>query len=129
MARVIELTISPFKGKFAGKELAMIRDSIFRLPLTQVLRLEIALGLQKLYDLYTIGGFLLAWREPQNRRYLEAVFDSPEQAHNAVATFAAWLSVGLPPAALSVEAWWPSGPSGVLVQELGTPSAGNTTYS
>ncbi len=84
----------------------MNRNPIIRLPLLEVLRPEIAMALAQVYGICTIGGFLTAWRIPQNRPLIEQVFDSPEQAHNALATFAAWLGLALPPAPATVRAWW-----------------------
>lgn len=84
----------------------MNRNPIIRLPLLEVLRPEIALALAQMYGICTIGGFLTAWRIRENRPLIEQVFDSPGQAHNAVATFAAWLGLSPTPAPMSVKAWW-----------------------
>jgi len=87
----------------------MKSSPINNLPLADVLRADIALALQQLYGLQTVGGFLGAWRNPGNRKYIEDVFDSPAQARNAVATFATWLGMAIPPTAATVHAWWRGG--------------------
>ena len=48
-----------------------------------VMRSEIALPLQHMLKLYTVGCFLKAWRNPKNHKSIEQVFDSPEQASPA----------------------------------------------
>ena len=85
----------------------MFRNPILRLPLIDVLRAEFALSLQQLYGVCTIGGFLGAWRRPENRRLMENLFDSPQQAQHARAAFAAWLNdAALPRTAFAGQAWW-----------------------
>jgi len=66
-----------------------IRD----LPLTQIMRPEIALTLQHVLRIYTVGSLLDAWRIPKSQRSIEQVFESPQQARHAVATCATWLGV------------------------------------
>jgi hypothetical protein len=86
----------------------MAKNPILDLPLTDVMRSEIALPLQHVLRLYTVGSFLNAWRNPKNHRSIEQVFDSPQQARHAIATCAAWLGVqslaSHPTAA--TDAWW-----------------------
>ena len=86
----------------------MARNPILDLPLSDVMRSEIALPLQHVMKLYTVGSFLSAWRNPKNHKSIEQVFDSPQQARHAVATCAAWLGVqtlASPPNAAAA-AWW-----------------------
>jgi len=85
------------------------RNPILDLPLADVMRSEIALQLQRMLNLQTVGSFLKAWGNPRNHKNIEQVFDSPEQAHHAAATCAAWLgiriAVGHDP---KLGWWWPS---------------------
>lgn len=67
------------------------RRHILDLPLDAVLRPDLALPLQQVLNLYTVGQFLLAWGDPCRQRSVAAVFDSPLQARQAVATCANWL--------------------------------------
>lgn len=87
-------------------------NPILRLPLERVLRPEIAIVLAQMYGLHTLGSLLSAWRDPRNREVIEKMFDTPQQAHHAVATFACWLSAGLPLALMSVREWWPKPAAG-----------------
>jgi hypothetical protein len=85
------------------------RNPILDLPLMDIMRSEIALPLQRMLNLYTVGNFLRAWGNPKNHRNIEQVFDSPQQAHHAAAVCAAWLgikiSVGHDP---NLGWWWPA---------------------
>ncbi len=58
----------------------MPKNPIVDLPLSQVMRSEIAQTLQQVLKIYTVGNLLTAWRSPKNQRNIEQVFDSPEQA-------------------------------------------------
>src|SRR4028118_647142 len=69
------------------------RNPILDLPLSAVMRSEIALPLQHVLRLYTVGSLLHAWRNPKNHRSIEQVFDSPQQARHAIAVCAAWMGV------------------------------------
>ena len=71
----------------------MMKNPIRELPLTQVMRPEIALTLQHVLRIYTVGSLLDAWRNPKSQRSIEQVFESPQQARHAVATCATWLGV------------------------------------
>ena len=86
----------------------MARNPILDLPLTNVMRSEIALPLQHMLNLYTVGNFLNAWRNPRNHASIERVFDSPNQARHAVAVLAAWLGVNTHASVETVAAWWVS---------------------
>ena len=84
----------------------MSRNPVLDLPLADVMRSEIALPLQHVLKLYTVGSLLNAWRNPKNHRSIEQVFDSPQQARHAVAVCAAWLGVQTLAAPNPVPAWW-----------------------
>ncbi|HMB94542.1 MAG TPA: hypothetical protein VKK61_00740 [Tepidisphaeraceae bacterium] len=88
----------------------MRKNPILDLPLTDVMRMEIALPLQHVLQLYTVGCFLQAWANPKNQKSIEQVFDSPEQARHAVTVCAAWLGVrsAFVPAPISLVKWWRS---------------------
>ena len=82
--------------------------AILDLPLTNVIKQEYALTLQHVLKLYTVGNLLGAWRTPSNQQSIEDVFDTPEQAHHAIATCAAWLGYHIVAAPCPVPAWWHS---------------------
>jgi hypothetical protein len=84
----------------------MSRNPILDVPLTSVMRLQIALPLQQVLHLQTIGSLLKAWRNPKNQKSIEQVFDSPEQARHAIAVCATWLGVQCAPSAGVVAPWW-----------------------
>ena len=84
----------------------MHRNPILDLPLSAVLRTEIALPLQQILTINTVGALLTAWRSPLNHPHIEDLFDSPAQARNAIATCATWLGVRMQPASGSVGGWW-----------------------
>jgi hypothetical protein len=84
----------------------MSRNPILDLPLADVMRSEIALPLQHVLRIYTVGSLLSAWRNPKNHRSIEQVFDSPQQARHAIAVCAAWLGVQTMAAPNPVPEWW-----------------------
>jgi hypothetical protein len=84
----------------------MTRNPILGLPLNEVMRSDIALPLQQVLKVYTVGNFLSAWRNPRSQKSIEQCFETPQQARHAAATCAAWLGVGVPPTAGPVAAWW-----------------------
>jgi hypothetical protein len=84
----------------------MARNPILDLPLMKIMRSEIALPLQHVLHLYTVGNFLIAWGNPRNHASIERVFDSPEQAHHAAATCAAWLGIKIAVAHDPSQGWW-----------------------
>ena len=84
----------------------MSKNPVLDLPLSAVMRPEIALPLQHILNLYTVGSLLKAWRSPRNHSSIEQVFDTPEQARHAVAVCAAWLGVQTRPSHEPVPAWW-----------------------
>ena len=86
----------------------MSKNPILQLPLSDVMRSEIALPLQHVLKLPTVGSLLNAWRNPKNHRSIEQVFDTPQQARHAVAVCAAWLGVSTlaSPPNVANAAWW-----------------------
>lgn len=84
-----------------------MRNPILDLPLSAVMRTEIALPLQQVLHLPTVGSLLKAWRNPKNHKSIEQVFDSPEQARHAVTVCATWLGIECAPSNKLVPAWWP----------------------
>jgi hypothetical protein len=84
----------------------MNRNPILNLPLDAVMRKEIALPLQQILNINTVGALLSAWRSPRNHHSIENLFDSPAQARNAVATCATWLGVHMKPTSSPVSGWW-----------------------
>ena len=83
-----------------------MKNPVLALPLSTVMRREIALPLQQMLHIYTVGCLLKAWRSPRSQKSIEQLFDSPEQARHAVATCAAWLGVRTLATHEPVPAWW-----------------------
>jgi hypothetical protein len=90
------------------RENAMIRNPILDLPLSQVMRPEIALSLQDVLKIYTVGNLLKAWRNPRLHRTIEQMFDCPADARNAVAICSTWLGVRTLATHKPVDGWWRS---------------------
>jgi hypothetical protein len=67
------------------------RNPILDVPLTSVLRPEIALSLQQVLRVYTVGNLVESWQDPRDQRRIEQLFESPDQARHAVSVCAAWL--------------------------------------
>ncbi len=82
-----------------------MKNPVLDLPLTAVMRTEIALPLQVM-NIYTVGNLLRAWRNPKNHRNIEQIFDSPEQARHAAATCAAWLGIRIRAEHKMAGGWW-----------------------
>jgi len=74
-----------------------MRNPVLDLPLTAVMRSEIALPLQQVLKIPTVGSFLKAWRSPKRQRDIERLFDTPQQARHAATICAAWLGFETPP--------------------------------
>jgi uncharacterized protein YndB with AHSA1/START domain len=70
------------------------------------MRTEIALPLQHVFRLYTVGNFLNAWRNPKNHKSIEQVFDTPQQARHAAAVCATWLGIQAVVAPNPIPEWW-----------------------
>jgi hypothetical protein len=83
-----------------------MKNPVLALPLSAVMRPEIAMPLQQMLQLYTVGCFLRAWRNPRNHRSIEQIFDTPEQARHAATTCAAWLGIRTHASHEIVPAWW-----------------------
>jgi hypothetical protein len=83
-----------------------MRNPILDLPLSAVMRREIALPLQRMLHLPTVGSLLKAWQNPRSRALIERIFDSPEQARHAVTVCAAWFGVQCAPSMKLVPPWW-----------------------
>lgn len=84
----------------------MTTNAIMLLPLTEVLRSEIALSLVHILRLNTVGSLLVTWRSPRGQTAIERAFESPLQARHAMATLEAWTGLNEPPAPVEVPAWW-----------------------
>ena len=85
---------------------ASMKNPVLSLPLSTVMRSEIALPLQQMLNIYTVGCLLRAWRSPKRQRSIEKLFDTPEQARHAAATCAAWLGFNTQALHEPVPAWW-----------------------
>lgn len=86
----------------------MSKNPVLDVPLSAVIRTEIALPLQHVLKLHTVGSLLKAWRNPRNHRGIEQLFDSPEQARQAVAVCATWLGIQTMAHHEPAPAWWSS---------------------
>jgi hypothetical protein len=84
----------------------MSTNPVMDLPLGEVVKPEIALSLQYVLDIYTVGNLLKAWRNSKNHRSIEELFDTPEQARNCVAICAHWLGVRTLATTKPVDGWW-----------------------
>jgi len=84
----------------------MAKHPILDVPLDQVIRPDIAMPLQQMLRLYTVGNLLSAWRSPRNQRSIEQIFESPAQARHAIAVCTTWLGYETAPLSSPVPAWW-----------------------
>jgi hypothetical protein len=84
----------------------MGNNPILDLPLTEVMRREIALQLQQMLHVHTVGHLLYSWRQPGIQRKIEQIFDTPEQARHAVAVCSTWLGFQSGPAPMGMRQWW-----------------------
>lgn len=82
------------------------RNPILDVSLGAVMRPEIALPLQHILKIYTVGNLLTSWRNVKNHRSIEQVFDTPQQARHAIAVCATWLGIRTMAAPNPVPAWW-----------------------
>lgn len=78
------------------------RDLILDVPLTSLFRPEIALTLQQVLRIYTVGNLLEAWNSPRQQRRIEQLFDSPDQAQHALSVCFAWMGTQ-PPVTMQVQ--------------------------
>jgi len=67
------------------------RNRILDVPLTSVLKPQIALSLQQVLRLYTVGNLLDLWQDPRDQRRIEQLFETSEQARHTISVCAAWL--------------------------------------
>jgi hypothetical protein len=86
----------------------MARNPVLDVPLHEVIRQDIALPLQHVLNVYTVGGLLSAWRNPKNHKSIEQVFETPQQARHAVSVCAAFLGVSTQAVAGTMPQWWAS---------------------
>jgi len=87
----------------------MPRNILLDVPLHNVMRSEIALPLQHVLHLYTVGSFLRAWRIPRQQKNIQLLFDTPEQAQHAASVYAAWVGWrGMQHYPQAATAWWPT---------------------
>jgi len=85
----------------------MTRNPVLDLPLNEVMKPDIALTLQHILQIYTVGNFLKAWRNPKNHKSIEQVFSSPQEARHAAAICANWLGIRTLAAPDSaIPGWW-----------------------
>jgi hypothetical protein len=84
------------------------KNPILQVRLDEVMRSEIAMPLQQVLRIYTVGAFLTAWANPRNQKSIEQVFDNPQQARHAASVCAAWLGVrsAFTPMPLPISGWW-----------------------
>jgi hypothetical protein len=93
------------KAREGKGEKAMSRNPVLDVPLTQVIRQDISLPLQHL-KVFTVGGLLMAWRNPKSQKHIEQFFESPEQARHAVSVCATFLGVQSHFVTGDVQQWW-----------------------
>jgi hypothetical protein len=84
----------------------MDRNPNLDMPLTMVLKKEIALSLQRVAQIYTVGGLLEKWGKGRGQREVEELFDTPEQARQAVAVCATWVGGQTTLKTGVVTTWW-----------------------
>lgn len=85
----------------------MPKNPVLDLPLTAVMRSEIALPLQQILNIPTVGCLLDAWQDPQAQKDIEEVFESPGQARHAVSVCATWAGYQVAPVHPSGSTeWW-----------------------
>jgi hypothetical protein len=86
----------------------MTLGPILDLPLNQILRAEIAMSLQQVMGIYTVGQLFFEWRDAKKQKSIVQLFDSPEQARHCLAICSHWLGVRTPATHKPIEGWWPS---------------------
>lgn len=94
------------QSKTPASDTGRIGHPILDWPLTRVMSAEYALPLQHVLGLYTVGNLLSAWQEATAQKSIEEIFQSPDQAHQAIATCAAWVGFRIVAAPAVVPAWW-----------------------
>lgn len=81
-------------------------SAVLRMPLRQFMRADIALQLEHLYAIHSVGGFLNAWRRPDLQPRIELAFETTGQARQAAAVCLAWLGQPAMFVPSPVPAWW-----------------------
>lgn len=81
-------------------------DQVEALSLSSILRPEIALPLAQLLNIYTVGALLAKWRSPRDKQNIERLFESPEQARQAVGVCGGWVGITARAGHRPVAAWW-----------------------
>jgi hypothetical protein len=104
--RLLIAMIDRTRGASGHMSTSSNRNPILDLPLSEVMRSEIALTLQHVLQIYTVGNFLRAWRNPKNHKSIEQVFDTPQQARHAAATCAHWLGIKTLASPSTIPSWW-----------------------
>lgn len=87
------------QGRRPVVQFASFNHPVLDVPLADVLRADIALPLQHLLKIYTVGSFLRAWENPAAQPSITHLFDSADDAHSAAAlcaTWAGWTNAALP---------------------------------
>jgi hypothetical protein len=83
-------------------------NPVINVPLSQVMRSEIALPLGHIMNIHTVGQFVRAWRSPRNQKSIEQIFDTPEQARNAAAICSTWVGATNRATTMTANTWWVS---------------------
>ncbi len=81
-------------------------NPVMNVPLDQVMRSEIALPLQHIMNIHTVGQFVRAWRNPRNQKSIEQIFDTPEQARHAAAICSTWVGATTRATTMTATTWW-----------------------
>lgn len=81
-------------------------NPVLNVPITEVMRSEIALPLQHIMHIYTVGHFVRAWRSPRNQKSIEQIFDTPEQARHAAAVCSTWAGANTHATMMPPTGWW-----------------------
>ncbi|HMO25909.1 MAG TPA: hypothetical protein PKB10_06530 [Tepidisphaeraceae bacterium] len=88
--------------------MAMETSAILEMSLSSILKPDLALQLQQLCAIQTVGGFLRAWHDPRGQKQIEQIFETPSQARQAAATCSAWLGQVARYVPAPVPTWWAS---------------------
>lgn len=88
------------------------QSAILRMPLRHFMRTDIALQLEHLLSIHSVGGFLQAWRRPDVQPRIELAFETPGQARQAAAVCLAWLGRPAFFVPSPVPTWWISDANG-----------------
>lgn len=81
-------------------------NPVMNVPLAQVMRSEIALPLQHMMNLHTVGQFVRAWRMPRNQKNIEQLFETPAQARHAAAVCSTWVGATQHATPMTGQSWW-----------------------